>query len=224
MAAKKKTHAPTPAQKGRKADQARVEVHDTPPVETSPAEAQPIDATAVEAPPPAELIPPGTGAETTAVRADNQRPAEDTPPAVVASEAPGVAMEPPPAETEVRANTTLRYWPVRPGPQVLGQTLAGSEAWALKYGRQQFGDGVSVEPGRVAPGPKERPNRERKPKDPGQLSALDAAAQVLAEMGRPMSCPELIGAMAAKGDWSSPASKTPAATLYTAVTMLPNAA
>jgi len=29
--------------------------------------------------------------------------------------------------------------------------------------------------------------------------------------------------MAAKGYWSSPAGKTPAATLYTAVKMLPNA-
>ena len=55
-------------------------------------------------------------------------------------------------------------------------------------------------------------------KPPKQLSALDAAAKVLTETGRPMSCPELIAAMAAKGYWSSPNGKTPAATLYAALT------
>ena len=49
------------------------------------------------------------------------------------------------------------------------------------------------------------------------MSALDAAARVLAEAGQPMSCPELIAAMAAQGSWTSPAGKTPAATLYTAI-------
>ena len=54
-----------------------------------------------------------------------------------------------------------------------------------------------------------------------KLSALDAAAQVLTETGQPMTCPELIAAIAAKGYWTSPAGKTPQATLHTAVTMLP---
>jgi hypothetical protein len=49
-----------------------------------------------------------------------------------------------------------------------------------------------------------------------KLSALDAAAQVLGETGQAMTCPELIAAMAAKGYWSSPKGKTPAATLYAA--------
>jgi hypothetical protein len=49
-----------------------------------------------------------------------------------------------------------------------------------------------------------------------QLSALDAAAKVLGETGRAMTCPELIAVMAAKGYWTSPAGKTPAATLYAA--------
>ena len=56
------------------------------------------------------------------------------------------------------------------------------------------------------------------PKPPKKMSALDAAAKVLAETGRPMSCPELIAAMAAQGYWSSPKGKTPAATLYAALT------
>ena len=49
------------------------------------------------------------------------------------------------------------------------------------------------------------------------LSALGAAARVLSENGQPMSCPELIQAMAAKGYWTSPAGKTPAATLAAAI-------
>jgi hypothetical protein len=49
------------------------------------------------------------------------------------------------------------------------------------------------------------------------LSALGAAARVLSEAGRPMTCQELIEAMATRGYWTSPAGKTPAATLYAAL-------
>ena len=50
-----------------------------------------------------------------------------------------------------------------------------------------------------------------------KVSALDAAAKVLEEAGQPMNCQEMIAAMAAKGYWSSPAGKTPASTLYSAL-------
>jgi len=50
-----------------------------------------------------------------------------------------------------------------------------------------------------------------------KLSALDAAAKVLGETGKPMSCNEMIETMAAKGYWSSPGGKTPASTLYSAI-------
>jgi hypothetical protein len=64
--------------------------------------------------------------------------------------------------------------------------------------------------------------RTRKPKDAGEgkekrLSALDAAAKVLAEAGQAMTCQELIAAMTDKGYWTSPGGKTPAATLYSAM-------
>jgi hypothetical protein len=52
---------------------------------------------------------------------------------------------------------------------------------------------------------------------PHKYSALDAAALVLCENGKPMSCPELIEQMAAKGYWSSPKGKTPSSTLYAAM-------
>jgi len=51
-----------------------------------------------------------------------------------------------------------------------------------------------------------------------KLSAVDAAAKVLAETGQPMACKEMIEAMAQKGYWSSPGGKTPASTLYSAIT------
>src|SRR5882762_1849637 len=47
----------------------------------------------------------------------------------------------------------------------------------------------------------------------GQLSCLNAAAKVLAEKGEPMTCKEMIEAMAAKGYWTTPGGKTPHATL-----------
>jgi hypothetical protein len=50
-----------------------------------------------------------------------------------------------------------------------------------------------------------------------KASALDAAAKVLAEAGAPMSCKEMIGAMAGKGYWTSPGGKTPDATLCSAI-------
>jgi hypothetical protein len=50
-----------------------------------------------------------------------------------------------------------------------------------------------------------------------KTSALDAAVRVLEEAGQPMTCPEMIEQMAAKGYWTSPGGATPAATLYSAV-------
>ena len=50
-----------------------------------------------------------------------------------------------------------------------------------------------------------------------KYSALDAAVLVLRESPQPMSCPELIAQMAAKGYWTSPKGKTPASTLYAAI-------
>ena len=57
--------------------------------------------------------------------------------------------------------------------------------------------------------------RKAKPEKAKKVSALDAAARVLAEAKEPMNCQEMIKAMA--GYWTSPGGKTPAATLYSAV-------
>ncbi len=59
----------------------------------------------------------------------------------------------------------------------------------------------------------ERPQAGGQPK----LSAVAAAAKILAETGRAMTCKDLIATMAAQGYWTSPAGKTPEATLYAAL-------
>jgi HB1, ASXL, restriction endonuclease HTH domain len=74
----------------------------------------------------------------------------------------------------------------------------------------------------AAKNPKSKPKKIRKQSTEAEakgkkLSALDAAAQVLAETGKPMACKEMIEAMAAKGYWSSPGGKTPASTLYSGI-------
>jgi hypothetical protein len=50
-----------------------------------------------------------------------------------------------------------------------------------------------------------------------KASALDAAAKVLAEAGKPMNTKEMIDAMTARGFWTSPNGLTPHATLYSAL-------
>ena len=54
-------------------------------------------------------------------------------------------------------------------------------------------------------------------KKPKRVTALDAAAQVLAKSDKPMRAQELITAMAEQGLWTSPGGKTPHATLYAAM-------
>ena len=50
-----------------------------------------------------------------------------------------------------------------------------------------------------------------------RTSALSAAATILADAPEPMSAKQLIDAMAERKLWSSPAGKTPSATLYAAL-------
>ena len=66
---------------------------------------------------------------------------------------------------------------------------------------------------KVAAAKRAKPKTEK----PKKLSALDAAAQVLAASKEPMNAKGMIEAMAAKGLWTSPGGKTPHATLYSAI-------
>jgi hypothetical protein len=61
------------------------------------------------------------------------------------------------------------------------------------------------------------PATPRNAENPKKLSALDAALKVLSESATPLTTKAIVEAMAAKGYWSSPGGKTPAATLYSAI-------
>jgi hypothetical protein len=69
----------------------------------------------------------------------------------------------------------------------------------------------------VAATPTKTKGKKAKEPKAKKTSALDAALRVLTEAGQPMTCPEMIVQMAAKGYWTSPGGKTPAATLYSAI-------
>ena len=102
---------------------------------------------------------------------------------------------------------------------------AAPAAPAAGEGAAAAADGVSGPTATPAATPGRR-GRGRTPRAPAagraggearKPSALDAAARVLAEAGRALTCPEMIAAMAAQGYWASPAGQTPSATLYSAL-------
>ena len=70
---------------------------------------------------------------------------------------------------------------------------------------------------KTATSQKPKPTKAKKQPKAKKTSALDAAAKVLGEQGKPMNCQEMIDAMAAKGYWTSPGGQTPSATLYSAI-------
>ena len=86
----------------------------------------------------------------------------------------------------------------QPPPEANGMPAAGTHAGKAAVPKAKHGKG------------------KKEPQAKG-TSALDAAARVLAEAGKPLNCQEMIAAMAAKGYWTSPGGKTPAATLYSAI-------
>jgi HB1, ASXL, restriction endonuclease HTH domain len=131
--------------------------------------------------------------------------AAETPPT-----APETVQEPPAAVTLASEPTAAETPPAAaeaaPAPEPMSPAPEPAEA----------GTAAASEPAQTAA----KPKRQRKaPAEPQEkkLSALDAAAKVLAETRTPMNCQELIGAMAGKGYWTSPGGKTPAATLYSAM-------
>jgi hypothetical protein len=81
-------------------------------------------------------------------------------------------------------------------------------------------DGKSAEAAKVKGGKAPKtPKAPKAPKEtkPKRVSALDAAAQVVAGSKVPMRAKEMIAEMEAKGLWKSPGGTTPEATLYAAI-------
>jgi hypothetical protein len=143
---------------------------------------------------------------------------EDQPaPAAAPEPTEPTAAEPPPATQEAPAAATLPFEPTTAEtPPAAAEAAPAPEPMSPAPEPAEAVTDVASEPAQTAA----KPKRQRKaPAEPQEkkLSALDAAAKVLAETRTPMTCQELIGAMAVKGYWTSPGGKTPAATLYSAM-------
>lgn len=62
-----------------------------------------------------------------------------------------------------------------------------------------------------------RPPKPAKEPKTKKVSGLDAAAMVLAKSAKPLGAKEMVEQAEAKGLWTSPGGKTPAATVYAAI-------
>jgi hypothetical protein len=148
----------------------------------------------VPMPAPERPTEPATAAQSPVEDADPPTPQLSTDPT-----AEPAAAEPTPAQEPATEPSPVAQAPDTPAaePPVAEQSQVGE---SVKTGEKR-----QKEPKTKAEG------KEKK------RSALDAAAQVLAQASAPMNCQELIQAMAAQGLWSSPTGKTPQATLYSAL-------
>ncbi len=132
--------------------------------------------------------------------------APETPPA-----APETAQEPPAAATSPAAPTTVET------PPAAAEPAPAPEPPIPAADPTDGPPAPANEPTPAARQPKRRRKDAATAPQQKKLSALDAAARVLAQTGAPMSCKEMIGAMAGKGYWMSPGGKTPGATLCSAI-------
>ena len=110
-----------------------------------------------------------------------------------------------------KKTATSRLGSDQPPPEANGMPTAASTL------TQKSAASRSPKPTKAKKAPKAEKAKAEKTKTK-KTSALDAAARVLGEAGKPMNCQEMIADMAAKGYWTSPGGKTPWATLYSALT------
>lgn len=116
--------------------------------------------------------------------------------------------------TEAAATVTLEPPPLEDTP---AEAAVSIEAVSQTHTHREPALGQPESDVVAAKQPRRRERKQAADAQAKRLSALDAAALVLAETGQAMTCPEMIAAMAAKGYWTSPDGKTPAATLYSAL-------
>ena len=109
--------------------------------------------------------------------------------------------------------------PAPGGTPAAGAAQAGTSANGAKKGggakAPPKGEPKAAKPAKAPKAAKEP--KAATPAKPKRVSALDAAARVLADAGKPMKAREMVEAMEAKGLWKSPGGKTPEATLYAAI-------
>jgi hypothetical protein len=121
--------------------------------------------------------------------------------------------------------TKSRLGSDQPPPEANGMpaaasTLTQKSAAARKPKSTKAKKAPQAEKAKAEKAKAEKAKAEKAKAEKGKVKktgALDAAARVLGEAGKPMNCQEMIAAMAAKGYWTSPGGKTPSATLYSAI-------
>jgi HB1, ASXL, restriction endonuclease HTH domain len=107
---------------------------------------------------------------------------------------------------QVKKDAKGRFWLVpKEGGEERGPFATKKEALDAQAGAPAP-EAKATKPAKKAKAPKEK-----------KVSAIDAAAQVLAGAKEPMNCKEMIEAMAKQALWTSPGGKTPHATLYSAI-------
>jgi len=112
---------------------------------------------------------------------------------------------------QIKKDAKGRFWVVaKDSGQEYGPYDTKKEATDAKAGMAS---------GTASAATESKPAKAKKVKEPKpkKVSAIDAAAQVLASSKEPMNCMALVEAMATQGLWESPGGKTPSATLYSAI-------
>jgi HB1, ASXL, restriction endonuclease HTH domain len=114
------------------------------------------------------------------------------------------------AQPSIKKDAKGRFWVVpKDGGKEHGPYDTKKEA---THAKTAIASGAT--PAATETKPKAKKAKEPKAK---KVSAIDAAAQVLAGSKEPMNCMALVEAMATQGLWESPAGRTPHATLYSAI-------
>ena len=116
--------------------------------------------------------------------------------------------------TNTRTGKRIR---IKSAQRLRGEARKTTKAGIPKAAAATVANDEKAEPAGQTATKKAKPKKAGGKQKPKRVSALDAAAQVLAKAGKPMRAQELVTAMAEQGLWSSPAGKTPHATLYAAM-------
>jgi hypothetical protein len=98
-------------------------------------------------------------------------------------------------------------------PEAATDAAGASVGEPAASGAKPKGGKTKAPKGEKAP---KQPKEKKAPK-PKRVSALDAAAIVIAKADKPMRAVDMVAQMEAKGLWKSPGGKTPEATLYAAI-------
>ena len=115
-------------------------------------------------------------------------------------------------QLEVRKDGQGRFWVVpKEGGDEHGPYTTRKEAMDAKKALASGASAPAAKPAKKAAAKKAKAPKEKR------LSAIDAAAQVLAKAKEPMNAKEMIEALEKQGLWTSPGGKTPHATLYSAI-------